>query len=151
MEQAVIKGEYADYRRVKGRKVLQLIIEVPLEEAPRVHAALGEPNPGESTWVAVALLNGRVANKETIDHTAKHKLSQQAGILCNDATFQAYLRETCNEECNDTSSAAMLVRHICCVDSRSEFDTDQSAATAWRTLKSNFEAWKLDGVRGGWL
>lgn len=144
MEHAVIKGEYADYRRVKGRKVLQLIIEVPLEEAPRVHAALGEPNPGESTWVAVALINlSKSALNGVEDMQPKRKLSQQAGILCNDSLFQAYLSNELNRYCGTAEDAACLVRELCDVESRSEFDRDDKAAARWRNLKSDFEAWRM--------
>lgn len=41
---------------VLGRKVMQVILEVPMEKANEVYDVLGYPNPAESKWVGVALL-----------------------------------------------------------------------------------------------
>lgn len=144
-EKAVIRGCYADYRRVKGRKVLQIIIEVPLEEAPRVHEAFGEPTPDGSTWVAVALLQPETSR--VVEQTDKHRLSRQAAMLCDDPRFRAFLNEYsgCDDAninaCAGPAGSAAMVRLLCGVDSRAEFDTNPEAAQKWRNLKASFEAW----------
>ena len=91
MKEAMVKGTYSDYRRVKGRKVLQMIIEVPLEQAPQVHEAFGEPLTDGSMWVAVAKLNETKENEPTTKQTNPHRLSQQAAMLCDDTLFQNFL------------------------------------------------------------
>jgi len=59
----VIRADYANWRPVAGRKVLQLILEVPIEQTADVMEKLGVPMPGESKWCAVALLeNGNTAS-----------------------------------------------------------------------------------------
>lgn len=56
---AAFKASFADFRLIKGRKVAQVIVEVPLEEADNALAALGGlPRPDVDRWVAVARLNG---------------------------------------------------------------------------------------------
>lgn len=148
---AAIQGVYADYKRIKGRKVIQLIVEVPMEQAPMVHSAFGEPNPDGSTWVAVALLNPE-AKPKPIEKT-DHKLSQQAAMCCQDQRFYTFLRfkhsgiyfniieprrhNTTEEICRN------VVLHLCNVSSRAEFDTDQDAAKRWRDLHAEFKAWLL--------
>lgn len=65
-DDCIIRADFADYRRVKGRKVLQLIMEVRLEEAEEVFLRLGHPIVGESKWCAIALLkNGACASENS--------------------------------------------------------------------------------------
>lgn len=136
---AAIQAAYADYRRIKGRKVLQLILEVPLEQAPLVHDAFGEPLPDGSTWVAVA----------RIDPTAKPerkggKLAQKAGILCNEGAFITFLKETYpNILAEYENDAALVVRFLCMVESRVDLDHDVDAAHRFKALATEYEAWKL--------
>ena len=142
-EAAVIKGCYADYRRVKGRKVLQLIVEVPLEAAPKVHEAFGEPTPDGSTWVAVALLDTKASQTNSKPEN-KHQLSRQAALCCNDKRFWAFLHETYMSDAppiNSVEQAAEVVREICVIDSRAELDRDDEAAARWRNWYGKFQAW----------
>jgi len=55
-ESCVIQADYANWRPVAGRKVLQLVFEVPIEQTEQVMQRLGVPMPGESKWCAIALL-----------------------------------------------------------------------------------------------
>jgi len=52
----VFRATYHNTKNVLGRKCLQVILEVPLEQAGEVYDILGYPTPHESKWVAVALL-----------------------------------------------------------------------------------------------
>ena len=52
---AVFTASYSDWRVVKGRKVVQIILEVPLEAAGHAYNVLGGmPNFGSEKWFAVA-------------------------------------------------------------------------------------------------
>jgi hypothetical protein len=51
---AAIAGSFADYRLVKSRGCLQLVIEIPVERQAEAFAALGYPVPGSDIHVAVA-------------------------------------------------------------------------------------------------
>lgn len=54
---AAIEAAYSDFKLIKGRKVVQLIFEVPLEKANEAfHVLGGMPNPTSEVWVAVARL-----------------------------------------------------------------------------------------------
>ena len=57
MSTPAIRAAFADWRPVKSRAVLQLVLEVPIEQTKLVLDTLGAPIPGTEKWVGVALLN----------------------------------------------------------------------------------------------
>jgi predicted metalloenzyme YecM len=134
-EPAVTQGTFSDFRLIKGRKVCQIVIEVPIEQADQALAALGGlPQPMNETWVALA----RLETKERVvpikpDNT---RLSLQAALRCQDPLFQRYL------EVSNENEAAEAVRKFCGISSRAGLNTDPEAAIAWRTLDAQFLAWK---------
>ncbi len=97
-EPRVIQADYTSWRPVAGRKVLQIILEVPIEQTADVMDKLGVPMPGESKWCAVALLDLKpkaegqesAANGSTKKSWGEYKPSQQAAILCADPAFMWY-------------------------------------------------------------
>jgi predicted metalloenzyme YecM len=132
---AVTQGTFADFRLIKGRKVCQIVIEVPIEQANQALAALGGlPQPATEAWVAIA----RLETKERVvplkpDNT---KLSLEAVMRCRDPLFQRYLKVSNEDDASET------VRLTCGVPSRAGLNTDPEAAIAWRTLDGQFLAWK---------
>lgn len=73
-EPRVIQADYANWRPVQGRKVLQLIFEVPIEQTADVMNKLGTPTSGESRWCAIALLDKTraVSNGATVAGSTDH-------------------------------------------------------------------------------
>ena len=53
---AIISGDFSTFRHVQGRKVLQLVIEIPAEQAASVFSTFGYPGSGNPIPVAVAKL-----------------------------------------------------------------------------------------------
>lgn len=53
---AAFRATFHTTKNVLGRKVLQVILETPIEESARVFDVLGYPDPAAPKWVAVALL-----------------------------------------------------------------------------------------------
>ena len=133
---AAIQAVYSDYRRVKGRKVLQLVLEVPLEMAPQVHEAFGEPMPDGSTWVAVARID-----KNATPEKKGGKLCQRAAILCNEGAFKKFLIIRNGLRLED--DVANHIRDYCGVASRRELDHNKLAAKRFLDLIAEYEAWKL--------
>jgi hypothetical protein len=75
---------------------------------------------------------------------AQLPLSQQAGLLCKDDTFRAWL--TAREGIHHSSSLAeIFVRQHCGIGSRAQLDERQNGAARekWRALYDEFAAWKL--------
>lgn len=137
---AVIQGTFAHANAIKTRSTFQLIVEIPIEEADKALLALGGwPQPGKERPVAVALLSTKA-----IEPKAKRgSLAQQAGILCSDKRFLAFLTENyphIGAPGNDFE-AATAVRSICGVESRREFDSDPAAGQRWKSIKAQYEGW----------
>ncbi len=158
-EPRVVQADFANWRPVAGRKVLQLVFEVPIEQTELVMTMLGVPMPGESKWCAIALLEKGapkerkgIVPQETpfLEKVTKDRrpfaslpLSQQAALRCNDmGQFYDFLMER-NPQLSDFVSwdAAQEVRDICGVSSRSELDTNDLAAAKWRKLEADFQAY----------
>jgi len=135
MEAAAISATFSDFRIVKGRKVAQLVLEVPLEKANSALAALGGiPQPATETWVAVARLTAEPKSEKPKERRRFEELplSQQAALRCNDPEFQGWL------DVANADRAAAEVRLRCAVKSRAELDSNNFAADLWRDLDSCF-------------
>lgn len=115
---AVIDGQFADFKLVRTRGVAQIVVEVPLERASRVLEMFGVPLPSQEVWVAVARLNtpapplaGDAGHRSIPSDPARGRAgggmdepqgsqsrtpfdemprSKQAGILCQDADFISF-------------------------------------------------------------
>lgn len=111
MTEAIIQGTYADFKLVRTRSVVQVIVEVPIERAGEVVERLGIPQPGNEQWVSVGLLqepdgaskDAAPGTKSTADKPKRDwddiPPSQQAGILCADLHFQIWIAARYNSEC----------------------------------------------------
>jgi hypothetical protein len=141
---AAIRGTFADFRLIKGRKVAQLVVELPIEEADAALATLGGlPQPATERWVAVARLNGS-AKPEAAKEKRRWddlKAAMQAGIRCNEPAFWQFVQEEYNAPARDEESAAKFVRRYCGVKSRSEINLSPNSSEAWRRLESKYKAW----------
>src|SRR5262245_26819021 len=148
MTAAAIQGTYSDYRRVKGRKVLQLIVEVPIEQAPEVHAAFGEPSPDGTTWVAVARINPnhdqlreQLVGSVEMERRRGGRLAQRAGLMCQEPYFWRFLSDRCGHLIQDAIEAADVMRDLLKIGSRADLDHDPVAADAFRRLDREYGAW----------
>lgn len=160
-----IKATFADWRTVKGRKQLQLIFEVPLEQQQSVLTMLGAPNPSDPSWCGIALLDLKPEVEvvpDTSERSSQHNSAdttkagdrkgwsdlppaQQAGIRCNEKAFWKFLAEY--EEggppIESTEDAANYVRLICGVKSRAQLTTESRARILWNDLDRKYTAWLL--------
>lgn len=117
MTAAAISGEFTDYKLIRTRSTLQIVIEIPAERQGEVFAALGYPMPGESLPVAVARLQASAAGENAVgggrapvatavvperaeNRDAKsryaamndmEKAALRAVLLCKDEQFQRWL------------------------------------------------------------
>lgn len=137
----VLKATYADLKTVKTRSTCQLILELPIEALTDVVALLGAPVPGSEVWVAVARLRPEAVQQEPeqLEPPRPQKsLAQIAGIICAQPAFWKYINVA------DANAAADYVRGHCNVSSRAALDHNEDAATAFRTLNTDYKLW-LDG------
>lgn len=131
MAKLVFKATIHGVRTLPSRKVVQIVVEAPIEELAHI-ASVAE----HGAWVAVARLEPP-GKEEPADKPARAKsLSQQAGALCANPVFWAFMKAANAEEC------AEFVRHDCDVESRSEIKTGTRAGAAWLDLVSAFHGWE---------
>lgn len=144
---AVIAATYETYRHVPSRKVVQIVLEVPAEGQEALFATIGYPKSNESVWVAVCLLREPGAEPASVPVDAapepdmlpppkpRKSLAQIAGILCSSGAFQKW----CGSKSAD--EAAEWLRGHCNITSRSQLDTNEDAAVAFREIRGEFDAW----------
>jgi len=142
--------------------VVQIVLEVPVEQADQAYRVLGGmPNSGEETWVAVARLK---QESEVVPNNRGHlpepdktppasaperparanRLTQQAAIACRDKKFQTWVRECLdpNHE-GGLERTEAIVREYCGVETRAHILPGTEAARRWDQLYSRFVEWEL--------
>src|SRR5256885_2153532 len=96
MTAAAFQACFTDWKLIRGRKCVQIVLEVPVEAADEAYQVLGGmPDPGRFVWCAVAGLVEPAAADKPVKPRVKvapdKRLAQQAGILCADPLFQKFL------------------------------------------------------------
>lgn len=160
-DEAVLSGTYSDFKLVKTRGVIQIVIEMPLEYAQKATDLLGFPNPSEEVHVALARLQapereivGSTYNPKTgeignvyADEAKPKSYAQEAGILSNDKAFWRFIHlyDASDPNRDHSTDAAEYIREKCDVSSRRELLEGTPEGQAFRDLKAEFEAWKAVG------
>jgi len=57
MDHAAIQADFCNIKNVMGRKVIQIVCEIPVERAHMLYQSLGWPDATSPKKVAIALLN----------------------------------------------------------------------------------------------
>lgn len=149
MDELCIYGTFADLKSVKTRSVVQMVIEIPIEQAERVVSAFGFPQPGAEIAVAVARLDPEKAKaaptppEKPKERFADKRLSVQAGIRCSDERFQRFISSQYEQWLRDSEDSADFVRRHCTVDSRKDLDDKRltSSRERWTALNAEYEKW----------
>lgn len=154
MSTPAIQATFADFRLIKGRKVAQLVFEVPIEAADAALDTLGGlPRPDQEAWCGIARIDPKkaasVAPTQSDERVPKERrrfrdvpLAAQAGMRCDEAPFQKFLSEEhASFPITDGDTAASFVRGHCCVKSRSEIIEGSKAADKWLALNSEYDVW----------
>lgn len=164
MTLATFSATYSDWKLIRTRKTVQIVLELPVEKSNEAYAALGGmPDAGEEVWVAVARIDptkiksgdsapdretdgqlGRSAVSRSHKPVAADKrLAQRAGILCGDLPFHAFLNDATKSGCiGSAEDAAAMVRRICGVESRADIRPDTEAGRKFERLEGNFLGWR---------
>ena len=143
------QATYSDWRLIKSRKVVQVVLEIPIEAANAAYHVLGGmPDPSKSVWCGVARLNANgdgtasPSGGEAVTPAGgglparpERKLSQQAGTCCSDPRFQKWLGAV------DRDEAANIVRQRCGVARRSEIISGTPAGELWSRMYVRFRIW----------
>jgi hypothetical protein len=158
---AAFQATYSDWRLIKGRKVVQVVFELPLEVANEAYSALGGmPNPAAETWFAIARLvqpagkevvgktettgaqHGQPASGDVPARAPRNKLAQLAGMLGKEPLFHRYVDHILTRTETNTDFAADYIRGYCGVESRSHLVADSDAGTLFLELYDDFKLWR---------
>lgn len=143
MAQAAISGDYVDLKFIKGRKVAQIVIEIPIETANAFVQAFGTPSPAEGVPVALARLQAGKAEPEAAKAPRRMNelpLVSQAVLLCKREAFWRYLNEH-GWICSDEAAATDILRQICTIASRADLKSGTDAAARFWKLQGDFDVW----------
>lgn len=130
-DRCILQADFSSFRPVSGRRVLQLVFEVAIENGEEALKMLGMPIPGEHRWCAIALLDlskpkaeAQVgeANGSPKKSWTELSRSNQCGILCADEAFCRYVKAGTAVE------AAEFVRSHFKIGSRTELNSGENAA-----------------------
>jgi hypothetical protein len=155
MDKAVVGAAYADFKIIRSRKVCQVVLEIPLEQAQAFIHAFGLPNPAQEAWVAIArLVKGGIPEKPEGPSAASAgpikpyrafedlPLPQQAAMRCQDLSFRDFIRGHFKKHnLQDAKDAAIFVREWCGVESRSHIRPDTPAGDKWGQLNNRYLLW----------
>ncbi len=88
---AVFEATYADWKLIKTRKVVQIVLEVPVEAADHAYQVLGGmPNHAAEAWLAIAKLDKSKPEKQS-KRFHEMSVAQQAAMRCGEVAFWEYL------------------------------------------------------------
>lgn len=151
---AAMQADYTDLRFVKGRKVIQVVLELPIEAGAQFVSVFGTPNPATSVPVAIARINGNAKPEAPAEKTKRPwgelSIAQQAGILCGEKRFQVFVGEQMaktrgagfRQDLVSVDDAAWYVRSVCGVNSRAHIERDAEATRKFRDLETNYQVWQ---------
>lgn len=146
-DKAVFSGTYADMKFIRSRRVAQVIVELPIEDAGRFVEAFGAPNPATETWVAIARLQEPVKAQEPVKEKRRFSElppSQQAAMRCGELGFQRFVKERTRGVFDYETSpdaVAVYVRNWCNVESRSDIVAGTIAGDLWKELDDAYFGW----------
>jgi len=135
-----LAATFVNIRPVMGRRVTQLVFEVPVEGAEAVIKLLGFPRPDNPQWVGIAPLAIASDAGTTTERqkTEQDKRVQKAGILCGDAQFQTWFwyQEYCDGPSRE--EVAEGLRRACGITSRKELATNPDAKARFDAIVATF-------------
>lgn len=91
-------------------------------------------------------LRARLDRVLSADDGARVKnLAAEASMKCGEPAFQAYLKERHASDDDgdlaDSAAAAAVLRRALAIGSRKDLNTDPEAASRWRDMRADFQAW----------
>lgn len=151
--ESVIEGSLVKAVNVETERSIRLYIDIPIEAGDWFITRFTWPSKTAPVPVAIAPLNPEHAKlkkafKDSVELEKKGgRLARQAGMLCNEPSFWRFLTngsvfsdENANAITN-ADDAKRFVYDLCGVETRKELDHNDSAASNWRGLESEYQAW----------
>jgi hypothetical protein len=162
-----IAATLSNFRPVSTRKVVQLILEIPIERATEALMALGGvPDPSNPQWVGIVALNEepvedaedaikpfpRIDRSGPLEPPKERRkfdelpFPQQAALRIKSEAFRRFLAERCGAIEIDEPSANHLVKKLCDVTSKADLKSGSYGAHEWSKLDAQFRDWMQEPV-----
>jgi hypothetical protein len=146
------QATFASFRLVQGRKVAQLIFEVPIEAADNALSVLGGvPNPEQTRWVGIARIDPK-ATKPKLAGKDLWRASSECAMLCKEPKFWDFINDNwwygtesgdvLDNAAVDENTATNAVRRLLGLDSRADLDRNTESAALWNDMKLQYEEWR---------
>lgn len=142
-----IAGTYSDLKFIRTRKVCQVVVEIPIEQADNFVRAFGTPNPHQEVWVALARLQAEPSilgdAPTTVNLPSAHPKSDgeraviRAVMLCKDPEFQSWHDRS--PPATESQCRAYILA-MCDIQSRSELKDNVDARMKLYRLITRFES-----------
>lgn len=152
-EPAAILATFSDLKLIRGRKVAQLIFEIPIENAQTATNALGFPDPAGEQWYGIARVQKSSAGGKDLTHSGsgqpERRLTEappaepnstRAVMMAKDEGVRRYLVAN-GWTADDEFSAIVAIKSICGVNSKSDLNGGPGAE-AFENLRQDFYAWR---------
>lgn len=127
-------------QRQNGDWVLRLVVQAADMDPRLTNAAMG------TRFQAALVEVGE--DEQPIEHAKKERLewrevqpAAQAGIRCAESRFRDFLAVEHGFSTNSADEAAIVVRQLCRVDSRSELSSNHKARALWFQIDSAYREW----------
>ena len=147
MTATAFQATYSDFKIIRGRKVCQIVLEVPLEAADAAMAVLGGvPRPDQETWVGVARIapaSPQELPARPVDGKEDKSLVLRSVMLSDDKRFAVYV-----DHRNGMGGPTDYIRNYCGVKSRKDIVIGSPAAREFIELEADFYTW-LAAERAG--
>jgi hypothetical protein len=137
---AVFQATVHGLRTVPSRGVVQIMIEAPIEQLPRI-ASICE----HGAWLAVARLYSEgVSTPHTNPPPATRRGSAQtSAILCKNPAFWRFIHDVYQYDVSNEDQCADIIRSLCGVKSRGEFLLNEEAERHWQGILAEYDLWQL--------
>jgi hypothetical protein len=161
-EPAAIAATFSDLKLIRGRKVCQLVFEIPVEQASQATAALGFPHA--ETWCAIARLDtkktsGPLPHSRGPDGAGDRAQSgtpvppvaapaqpnpniRKFMALARDTSFWDYVRRAKGAIVKDEREAVAILKTMCGIESREGLTEGGIGVTALTTIARSFNDWQ---------
>lgn len=146
----VIEATWHDWRTVKGRKMLQLVFEIPIEKQGEVLTLLGHPEPSGSKWCMIALKAPVKPAQARVTEKPERSLAERCAILCSDVRFLRWISESWGVRPTLSPAAAdRALKDRLGIDSKTELNEDApnfnaEAAANFKLLLMTYDAHRAD-------
>ena len=146
MTNTAVRGMYSDFKIIRTRSVVQIIIEMPIEAGNNFIAMYGVPDPAQEKWVALALLNDPSPAAQQTE--GGNWCIRTLSVLIEEEGFADFIYKGMGWPIVNKRPDTVLfaVRGYLGIRSRRDFRTNQDAVDLFKDLYSKYLEYQKEAV-----